>query len=250
MNIQEWLQADDVVWIAHRGAKSECPENTLPAFTRAVAMGADMIELDVRSAGDGSLIVLHDATLERTTNGQGAVSDMTLAQIRQYDAGAWFDQRFQGTVIPTLDEVLVTLPHTCLNIELKTGPAERTHALVRSVLGCIYRHGAAGRVLLSSFDHTALAAVRSLDPTIALGALFVGRLWPPFDLAETLRLDSLHPDVEHLDPHFVAQAKARGYAVFAWTVRSKEALALCLQAGVSGVILDDLTYKQTASSSV
>ncbi|GMA57226.1 hypothetical protein GCM10025858_17290 [Alicyclobacillus sacchari] len=104
---------------------------------------------------------------------------MTLAQIRQYDASAWFDLRFQGTLVPTLDEVLAALPNTCLNIELKTDSTARAQALVRRVLGCIYRHGAAGRVLLSSFDHAALADVRALDPTIALGALFVGRPWPP-----------------------------------------------------------------------
>ncbi|WP_206885869.1 glycerophosphodiester phosphodiesterase [Alicyclobacillus mali (ex Roth et al. 2021)] len=248
--IRELLMRDDTLYIAHRGASAECPENTLPAFVRAAELGADMIELDVRLTGDGGVVVLHDPTVDRTTDGSGLVADMRLADLRKLDAGSWFDARFRGTLIPTLDEVFATVPHMCLNIELKTSPVAHTRQLIRRVLGAIYRHNARDRVLLSSFDHAALAEVRRFDRDIALGVLFTGRLLEPIQLAERLGAQSLHPDIEHLDPLFVAEAKAHHLAVYAWTAKTELAVNRALACHVSGIILDDLRLRPSATQAL
>ncbi|WP_304458667.1 glycerophosphodiester phosphodiesterase [Alicyclobacillus sendaiensis] len=245
--IRELLMRDDTLFIAHRGASAECPENTLPAFVRAAELGADMIELDVRLTGDGGVVVLHDPTVDRTTDGTGLAADMRLADLRKLDAGSWFDARFRGTRIPTLDEVFATVPHMCLNIELKTSPVAHTRQLIRRVLGAIYRHNARDRVLISSFDHAALAEVRRFDRDIALGVLFTGRLLEPIQLAERLGAQSLHPDIEHLDPLFVAEAKAHHLAVYAWTAKTELAVNRALACQVSGIILDDLRLRPSAT---
>ncbi|AEJ42072.1 glycerophosphodiester phosphodiesterase [Alicyclobacillus acidocaldarius] len=248
--IRELLMRDDTLYIAHRGASAECPENTLPAFVRAAELGADMIELDVRLTGDGGVVVLHDPTVDRTTDGSGLIADMRLSDLRKLDAGSWFDARFRGTLIPTLDEVFATVPNMCLNIELKTSPVAHTRQLIRRVLGAIYRHNARDRVLLSSFDHAALAEIRRFDRDIALGVLFTGRLLEPIQLAERLGAQSLHPDIEHLDPLFVAEAKAHHLAVYAWTAKDEMAVNRALACRVSGIILDDLRLRQTVTKAV
>ncbi|MFX0113863.1 MAG: glycerophosphodiester phosphodiesterase [Candidatus Hodarchaeota archaeon] len=109
-----------VLVIAHRGASGWAPENTIPAFQKAVELEADMIEFDIQLSADRHIVVIHDKLVDRTTNGTGKVIDMTLAELRHLDAGAWFDAQFAGTRIPTFRETLSTIPETVqLNIELK-----------------------------------------------------------------------------------------------------------------------------------
>ncbi len=106
---------------AHRGAKAVAPENTLPAFERALAMGVDGIELDVHCSKDGQLVVIHDESLERTTSGTGKVSDYTAAQLAKIDAGSYFNPAFAGTGVPTLAEVFDLVGNRCrVNVELKS----------------------------------------------------------------------------------------------------------------------------------
>lgn len=247
MTIRERLNTPELLWISHRGANKECPENTMPAFARAVAMGADMIELDVRLTRDEELVIMHDAYVQRTTDGIGLVHELTLDDIRRFDAGSWFSEAFQGTRVATLDEVLKQWPNMLFNIELKTSPTNRASTLVDRVLKCIHRCGAQQRVVLSSFDHVALRETRHQDPQIALGSLYYGRLWPPFHLAEELQLSSIHADVENLDLSFVREAKARGYAILTWTVQNLEILQWALRNEVSGVIVDDLSLRDKIS---
>src|SRR3989441_7724182 len=131
-----------------RGASGTCPENTLIAFARAAALGAHMIELDVQLTRDGQVIVMHDWTLERTTDGAGAVRERSLAEIRRLDAGAWFGSAFRGTRVPTLAEVLaaVALP---VNVELKPVGDDGLEARALAVTASA---GALGRVVFSSFE--------------------------------------------------------------------------------------------------
>ncbi|GEO27245.1 glycerophosphoryl diester phosphodiesterase [Alicyclobacillus acidoterrestris] len=237
-NIQDMFAQDRVLRIAHRGASDRCPENTLPAFRQAFAHGADMVELDVQLTKDGSLVILHDHYLDRTTTGQGLVAEHTQQQIVAYDAGTWFDSQFAGTHVPLLDDVLREFPEASFNIELKSFPLARSTELVDAVLSCVKAHDAMDRVLLSSFDHAALHTARTRSRDIALGALYCGRLWPAFQLAEALRLTSLHPDVASLDASFIAEARAHGYAVLTWTVQTPDMLQWAIANGVSGVITD------------
>jgi len=108
---------------AHRGDNKAAPENTLPAIKSAVAKGAHMIEFDVQMTKDGELVIMHDGDVRRTTNGEGKIADLTFAEIRKLDAGAWFDVKFAGTQVPTPREVLEVIPHAILcNVHLKKGP--------------------------------------------------------------------------------------------------------------------------------
>lgn len=241
MEMREWLTSERVIWQAHRGANQECPENTMPAFFRASHAGVDMIELDVRLTKDHQLVILHDGALNRTTNGQGSVAETTLHEILQLDAGRWFSDAFAGTRVCTLDEVLQQLPAMRFNIELKTNPVHQSHLLVSRVLECIHQHGAMNRVMLSSFDHVALYQARSLSNTVTLGALYNGRLWRPFELAEALDLTCFHPNVDSLDKSFIHQAKDLGYGVAVWTVRDGDTLRMALECGVNNLIVDDLS---------
>ncbi|GMV92248.1 MAG: glycerophosphoryl diester phosphodiesterase [Candidatus Hydrogenedentota bacterium] len=108
---------------AHRGDVKNAPENTIPAFASAVRLGAQQIEFDVQLSKDGELVIMHDGTLDRTTDGTGAVSDLTFTELRALDAGSWFDPKFAGTRIPTLRETLEVIPETVLcNVHLKNSP--------------------------------------------------------------------------------------------------------------------------------
>ena len=173
--------------IAHRGASGTAPENTLAAFRRAVACGADMVELDVQLTRDGEVVVVHDFTLDRTTDGTGAVGASSLAEIRRLDAGAWFAPAFLGEAVPTLGEVLgaIGLP---VNVELKPvgdqGLEAETLAVVRAA-------GALGRVVFSSFDPGALERLRALTPeafALARAAGLQIRVWTVNEAGEFERL--------------------------------------------------------------
>jgi glycerophosphoryl diester phosphodiesterase len=143
--------------VAHRGISGKVPENTLAAFSRACETpGIDMIELDVRLSGDDHVIVLHDRTLQRTSTGNGAARNYSIAELKEFDAGSWFDPTFSKERIPTLEEVLVLVnKRRWVNIELKSDfffPEKHGH-LERRVLDCVRSLGYYDHVLFSSFNH-------------------------------------------------------------------------------------------------
>lgn len=249
MTIKELLRKREWLWIAHRGASTEAPENTLPAFQIAIEAKMDMIELDVQLTKDGQLVVLHDASLERTTTGRGLVSDATLAEIRKLDAGRWFSEAFANVRVPTLDDVFESFPYAFFNVELKPTHVETADLLTRQVLRCIASHGATNRVLVSSFDHVSLHTLRTLSKDIALGALYSGRMWPPFAMAELLQLSSLHPNVESLDRNVNLEARLRGYSVLTWTVQDENQLHHAAEFGAHGVFVDDVSMKPVYTKS-
>lgn len=162
------------VIVAHRGSSAVAPENTLAAFRRAVSDGADAVEFDVRITRDGEIVVIHDSRLRRTAGGKGRVERHTAAELRRLSAGAWFGASFAAERIPTLDEVLETLPRDVgLNIELKVDlRTRRTSALVERCCAVIRKHRAESRVLLSSFYHPFVHRARRLLPSAAMGLLF------------------------------------------------------------------------------
>jgi glycerophosphoryl diester phosphodiesterase len=138
--------------IAHRGASAAAPANTMAAFEKALALGADGIELDVQLSADGVPVVIHDFTVDDTTDGSGKVARMTLAQLEQLDAGSYFDPAFAGERIPTLEKVLEVMGNRLLlNIELK-GFSLFDKGLERAVIGLIEQHALRSRVFLSSFN--------------------------------------------------------------------------------------------------
>lgn len=221
--------------IAHRGASGTCPENTLAAFARAETMGAHMVELDVQLTRDGEVVVIHDWTLDRTTDGRGAVREQTLAALRRLDAGAWFGPAFRGTHVPTLAEVLaaVALP---VNVELKPvgndGLETRALAVVESA-------HALGRVVFSSFDDGALVRMRERSASASLAVLRdPGPVTEAVAFAERVGARALHLRKDGATADAVRVAARAGLPVRAWTVNERGEMDRLVAAGVEGVFTD------------
>ncbi len=160
--------------VGHRGSSGTAPENTLAAFRQAIDAGADMVELDIRMTRDFHFVVIHDRTVDRTTNGHGPVWEKSLQELKLLDAGSWFSARFRGEQIPTLREVMDILPpRVGLNIEVKTdGDPRPGRALEESLVLILREQRMEGPCLVSSFDHRHLRRLHRLDPDLRLGALY------------------------------------------------------------------------------
>ncbi len=162
--------------IGHRGAPSRAPENTLASFRAALEIGVDGLELDVHLSADGHLVVIHDANLKRTTNGQGLVHEHTLAQLKQLDAGTWFGPMFAGERIPTFDEVLDLVgKRVPLQVEIKGA----TEGVTEATLAVLDARGLLDTVMMTSFQLDRLPRVRELAPKVQIGALVWGRARTP-----------------------------------------------------------------------
>ncbi len=214
--------------IAHRGASGDYPENTLLALEQAVLQGADAVEIDV-FAVDGELIVIHDHHLARTTNGSGSIYQHSLAQLQQLDAG-------RGQRIPTLWQVLQLLAPTTLwlNIELK---GDNTVAPLLSLLKRAERELQfdVNRLLISSFNHHLLAALKQQQPALKLGALTASLPIDYAAFARQLNAYSVNCDVSFINQAFVADAKARGLKVYVYTVDQADDIARMAEYGVDGI---------------
>lgn len=217
-----------VVW-AHRGASGEAPENTLAAFRAAERASADGLELDVRLTADGCPVILHDETLDRTTDGRGPLACCTLADLRRFDAGGWFGPQFVGEPVPMLEQVLKwAAGRLRLNLEIK----EYAAGLAVAALVCRYP---ACRVLLSSFDHDLLAALRKQIPGLAIGFLSESRRWfEQIAAAAACGAESFHPRRDLLDGEQVALCHARGLKVYPWVVDDEATCRVLLGMGVDG----------------
>lgn len=157
-----FAQARSVVAIAHRGEHTHHPENTLPAYKAAIRLGANFIEVDVRTTKDGKLVVMHDATVDRTTNGHGKVADMTLRQIRALDAGIKFSPRFAGTRVPTFDEVL-RLARGKIDVY-----ADVKQASARTFVDALKRYGMVPHTVVYAYTKAFFQQVTALDPQIKI----------------------------------------------------------------------------------
>jgi glycerophosphoryl diester phosphodiesterase len=221
--------------IAHRGASGSSPENTVAAFRRAETIGAGMIELDVQLTRDREVVVMHDWTLERTTDGQGMVRERTLAELRRLDAGGWFGPAFRGERIPTLREVFdaVRLP---VNVELKPSGEDGLEA---RALAVVEGAGALGRVVFSSFDPGALDRLRARSPEATLAVLWEdGPIPEAVRRAERVAARALHLRKEVATPAAVAELAAAGLRIRVWTVNAPDEFNRLAAAGVDGVFTD------------
>ena len=219
--------------IGHRGASGECPEDTLAAFDRALEQGADALELDVRLSADGVPVVIHDQTVDRTTDGSGAVRELPLSDLRALDAG-------RGEQIPTLDEVLDRYRGTPLIVEVKAPEAGVPIARL------LDRHGAAGRVLVGSFERAALRPFGGDSYLRAAGRRETAWFWmtsrfrraPLNTRYRALTVPEHHGRLRVVDRSFVGTARRRGLPVHVWTVNEIDTARRLRALGVSGVITD------------
>jgi glycerophosphoryl diester phosphodiesterase len=227
---------------AHRGASAHAPENTLASFKLALTQGADALELDARLSADGYVVICHDPTLHRTTNGTGEISKKTLAELRELDAGCSFSDKFAGEKIPLLEEVFETFGKKIfINIELKnyTAPYDQ---LVEKVCALVIKHGLEDWVLFSSFlAHNLKKAFRIL-PKVPRGLLakdgWMGAWARSFGFTFG-EYAALHPhitDVSMQEIHRVHKLKRR---VHVWTVNKTEDIKRLNDWGVDGIYTDD-----------
>jgi glycerophosphoryl diester phosphodiesterase len=224
--------------LGHRGASAEAPENTRAAFALAMDQGADGFELDVWRCASGEVVVVHDEELSRVAGAPLRVPDSPLAALRAVDVGAWKGERFRGERIPLLAEVLEELPDAVVNVELKSRGG-RDLALAQAAAEVIWRAGAGGRVVVSSFDWRLLAAFRLASPAVPAGLLFDGsRAWR---LRTALGIRALRPAAVHPDAALATEARVRrwserGLAVNVWTVDDPAEAARLGRAGAAGII--------------
>lgn len=212
----------------HRGASGYAPENTLVAFHRAKELGATWIEFDVQLSADGIPIILHDDTLARTTNLGRKLrpTELTLAELKDLDAGSWFGPEFAGEKIPTLEEVLADCGGELgLNIEIKSTPGfEADNGLEQQIAGLVRKYKLEDTALISSFDPSRLASLNRYDPGLRLAFLYEARpdLYPrdfdPFVTARSFHAVAVHPPFRIIDRALVEKARANGLAVNTWTV--------------------------------
>ena len=225
--------------IAHRGASGLAPENTLTAFELAIQLGVDLIEVDVHGTVDGAVVVVHDSTLTRTTDRQGAVRELTLSQIRQADAGSRFQPPTKNELIPTLEEVLeLTRNRAVLLIEIKADfLAERVLQIVESM-------EAESHVIIQSFNPETVHRVKLLNSSIP-AALVVGKLPTTPSrvrarrmVGEVLEAGANVLSIWHavLTPQFFEEVRRRGISVWTWTVDEQIIMRDLIQMGVQGII--------------
>jgi glycerophosphoryl diester phosphodiesterase len=219
------------VWVVgHRGAMGHCPENTLASFERALELGADWIELDVHLSQDGELIVIHDETLERTTNGHGLVREHTRSELKTLDAGG-------GQAIPTLPEVLDFARErgTVVDIEIKNAPIFYD-GIEAAVVQAVRAAKMVDNVIVISFDHAAVKRVKSLEPRVVTGVLFACR---PTDagigLARAASADAVLPHWAYVTREDVTAAHAANLAVAPWASSDPQILRHLVDVGVDAI---------------
>ena len=223
--------------IAHRGASGHAPENTLAAFRRAVSLGATFIETDLQLSRDTRFVAIHDDTVDRTTNGQGKVHDLTLNELRRLDAGSWFGSEFTGERIPTLEDILeFSKKHDVVfYLELKpTGSWGGEHALI----GALRSSGEIARTIVISFDSAILEALRKIEPTLMTGLLFEGQMENPIQRAVEIGARQLAVRGDLVTPTLLAEARKHDLQVVCWTVNQPAHMRLLIEAGVAGIMSD------------
>lgn len=231
--------AHRVLNLGHRGASHDAPQNTLAAFRLANEYGADGYELDVHLTKDGVPVVIHDFTVDKTTDGAGRVAGFTLAELKRLDAGVKFSPQFAGERIPTLAEVFdVLLPHSIVNVELKTRSLG-DNGLERATIQLIRERGLQTRVILSSFNPFSLLRVRRIAPELKVGLLYAPDL--PLHLRKAwfrllVKPEALHPHYRMVDEQYMQWAKHKGYEVNVWTVDDPEEMRRLANLGVNAII--------------
>lgn len=223
-----------VLVFGHRGAMGYAPENTLPSFRMALEMGVQGVELDVHMSKDNEVVVIHDFTVDRTTNGKGFVKDLTLKQLKELDAGIKFGERWRGVRVPTLEEVFREFGGKVkFKVEIKRG-SDYYPGIERRVVELIRKYGVDAQVI--SFDFEAIKAVRELDLEIETGIIFIGRISWFIDIAKRLGVQWLHANADLIDMKGIEEAHRNGLKVGSWTINNEGLAKELVRMGV-----DDIT---------
>jgi glycerophosphoryl diester phosphodiesterase len=239
---KEPAMPEHVTIFAHRGARGHAPENTLLALTLAFDLGADAVEFDVQRSADGQLVVIHDETVDRTTNGHGNVREMSVDQLRALNADVRWNTRQR---IPTLRETvaLVEARGGAMNLEVKAESRENALATAEIIAAFLadLNEPTRERLLVSSFELAAVAWLKSQLPWLRVGALFSGAQWRKQDMvarALDLSAEALHPHITLVTPELAERAHEAGLHVNVWTANRRPTIRKLLALGVDGIFSD------------
>lgn len=244
-------RSGEPIRFAHRAGGARAPENTLAACEESIRIGVDALEFDVRATADGVPVLMHDETVDRTTDGHGPVAALTLDHLKRLDAGTWFSPRFRGERVATLEETLDLARGRCgVNIELKIGegrgpcpvPFPRhldPETLVRRVIETMARVRFDRPIIISSFEPTLLALVRSARSGIHLGLI---AKWTTRGLSAAHRragLQSVHLHTRLVSPRRLRAARGLGLSIFVWPVKEADLMQRMIALGVDGIMCPD-----------
>lgn len=233
--------------ITHRGANKYAPQNTLPAFKRAVEIGTDGFETDVHLTKDGKVVLCHNYSIDETSDGKGNISDMVLDELKRYDFGSYFNPKYKDTEIPTLAEFLEFVQTTdikVLNIEIKP-PQNKSMKVVEETLKIVNEYDLIDRLLISSFSPEVLRTAKALESKCKTGFLYSPKspttptmFWRATEYAKNLKCDALHPYFLFVNEKYVKEAHDAGIMVNPWTVNNPDFIHKMFKYGVDGIISD------------
>ena len=234
--------------LAHRGANKVAPQNTLPAFQKALDFNADGLETDVHLSFEGHIVICHNYTIDETSNGTGRVDEMTLSQLKSYDFGSYFSDEFKGVTLPTLPELLdLTKSMKLINIEIK--PPQKDCDLVKKVVEAIHEYGIVENSIVSCFDPECIRLVKEIDKNVKTGLLYeddkLGNEIMTFGVAKyckQLNADAAHPHRKLITEAEIIDLHNLGIAVNPWTVNKEEEIVRFTQWGCDALISDVPDY--------
>jgi len=227
------MKREHFLILAHRGASGYAPENTLAAFDKAIELGADMVETDVRQTRDGHLVLFHDPSVERTTDGCGLVADLTLTELKALDAGRWFGEEFAGQKVPTVEEALAACGRRIpICFEIKSPGVEE------ELLDLVRRYNLLESTCFTSFHPESIRQVKGLVPRAKVGLLTDDFNEELIEKAVALRAEQICPPAAKLSPQLVALAHERGLEVRVWGAESDELVERAIVMGADGMTTD------------
>ncbi len=244
--------------IAHRGANRQAPQNTIPAFRRAVELGCDGFENDVHLTKDGVIVICHNYDIDATSTGKGLISDYTYEELLQYDFGSYFSPEFAGTKIPRLEEFLAlcTPAHKVINIEIKP-PQNPNSTIAQQTIDMVKRFGLFDNLIVSSFDPQVLIDCKKIDPACKTGLLYepgeekCEEVCDDFvAYAKKLNVDAVHPFIGFVSEDYIEEAHEAGLMVNPWTVNQEFQIEALTRWGCDGLITDMPDYARSVAEKV
>ncbi len=238
--------------ISHRGANQVAPQNTIAAFEKSIEIGCDGFETDIHLTKDGIPVVCHNFTIDETSTGKGAIKNMTLEELRQYDFGSYKGAEFEGVKIPTLDEFLEVSKKmgdkmSVLNIEIKSEKfGEAGTDIVVKAIDAVKNHGLFDKLLISSFDPSVLVVCKKVDKACKTGILYspdnlisLKIATRPVSFCKEIGADALHPFFMYVTRLYVERAHRAGIQVNPWTINKESTAKHLIKLGVDGLITDN-----------
>lgn len=221
----------------HRGASEYAPENTMEAFKLAYDMGADGLELDIHLTKDGQPVVIHDSTIDRTSDGKGQVEDLTYEELLKYDFSYKFAGQYRNVKIPLLKDVLEFVKETdlILNIEIKFG-ANRNNSIEEKTVSLIKKYDLTQKIIISSFDHISLFKTKEICPNLVTAPLYSCVLYRPWEYAKTFGATGLHPYAGAVDKELIIGCQKSDMFVNVWTVNNPVEIQKFIDLSLDGII--------------